>query len=253
MIQKEIFVDIIIPNFNKEAFLDECIQSVINQDFKNWKLYIIDDCSTDKSKEIINKYSTNSKINKFFLTKNKGPSFCRNIGIRKSSSDYICFLDSDDIWEKNKLNDQLRFMIKNDYSFTFSNYTNIYNDNSKKEVITKKKFNLKNFQMDTSINSSTIILKRSIIGLTKFKRINLLEDYLFKCDLLKKNITAYNVNSSLAFYRINSKSRSNSKFKNIYWFWIINKRYNKFNFFKNIFFLFLSIINSFKKYGFKKY
>ena len=144
-------------------------------------------------------------------------------------------------------------MIKNDYSFTFSNYTNNNNDNSKKEVITKKKLNLKNFQKKISINSSTIILKRSIIGLTKFKRINLLEDYLFKCDLLKKNITAYNVNSSLAFYRINSKSRSNSKFKNIYWFWIINKRYNKFNFFKNIFFLFLSIINLFKKYGFKKY
>ena len=96
-------------------------------------------------------------------------------------------------------------MIKNDYSFTFSNYTNIYNDNSKKEVITKKKFNLKNFQMDTSINSSTIILKRSIIGLTKFKRINLLEDYLFKCDLLKKNITAYNVNSSLAFIELIQK------------------------------------------------
>ena len=144
-------------------------------------------------------------------------------------------------------------MIKNDYSFTFSNYTNVYSDNSKKEVITKKKFNLKNFQMDTSINSSTMILKRSIIGLTKFKKINLLEDYLFKCDLLKKNITAYNVNSSLAIYRINSNSRSNSKFKNIYWFWIINKRYNKFNFLKNIFYLFLSIINSIKKYGFKKY
>ena len=105
--------------------------------------------------------------------------------------------------------------------------------------------------MDTSINSSTMILKRSIIGLTKFKKINLLEDYLFKCDLLKKNITAYNVNSSLAIYRINSNSRSNSKFKNIYWFWIINKRYNKFNFLKNMFYLFLSIINSIKKYGFK--
>ena len=145
MIQKEIFVDIIIPNFNKEIFLDECIKSVINQDFKNWKLYIIDDCSTDKSKEIINKYLTNSKIKKLFLTKNKGPSFCRNIGIRKSSSDYVCFLDSDDIWKKNKLNDQLQFMIKNDYSFTFSNYTNIYNNNSKKEVITKKKIQSKRF------------------------------------------------------------------------------------------------------------
>ena len=91
MIQKEIFVDIIIPNFNKEAFLDECIKSVINQDFKNWKLYIIDDCSTDKSKEIIKKYLTNSKIKKLFLKKNKSPPFCRNIGIRKSSSDYVCF------------------------------------------------------------------------------------------------------------------------------------------------------------------
>tara|TARA_A100001011_G_scaffold397540_1_gene498871 strand:- start:993 stop:1754 length:762 start_codon:yes stop_codon:yes gene_type:complete len=253
MRKQDIFVDIIIPNFNKANYLDECIKSVFDQNFKNWKLYIVDDCSTDNSKEIINKYLNNSKIKIYFLKKNKGPSFCRNLGIRKSSNEYISFLDSDDMWKNNKLSDQVQFMRKNNYQFTFSNYTNIYNNNSKEDVKVKKIFNLADFQMDTSINSSTMIIKRSSIGLTKFKKIDLLEDYLFKCDLLKKDITAFNTNSSLAFYRINSNSRSKSKFKNIFWLWKINRDYNNLNFIKNLILLFYSIINSLKKYGFKKY
>ena len=101
-------IDIIIPNYNKSQYLEECINSVVSQTFKNWKLYIVDDFSTDNSLQVIDKYNTVNNINIIKLKKNKGPAFCRNLGVRISSSPYISFLDSDDLWVKNKLEKQIR-------------------------------------------------------------------------------------------------------------------------------------------------
>ena len=109
------WVDVIITNFNKAKFLEECINSVIHQTYKNWKLYIIDDNSNDHSLEIINKFSDLENINIIKLSKNKGPSFCRNYGMRISKSKYISFLDSDDGWAKDKLEKQISFLEKNSF------------------------------------------------------------------------------------------------------------------------------------------
>ena len=84
-------VDIILPNFNKANFIEECINSVINQTYKNWHLYLIDDHSTDNSLEIIDKFKNKKNISFIKLKKNKGPSFCRNLGIRISKAEYIAF------------------------------------------------------------------------------------------------------------------------------------------------------------------
>ena len=108
-----------MPNFNKGKYLNKAINSVLNQSYKNWKLYIIDDFSNDNSSDILKKIKKMKKINIFQLKKNKGPSYCRNLGIKFSKSKYIAFLDSDDIWFKDKLKLQLSYMIKNDYKFTF--------------------------------------------------------------------------------------------------------------------------------------
>ena len=112
-------VDIIMPNYNNANFLDQSIQSVINQSFKNWKIYIVDDSSTDNSKDIILKYKNNKKIKSFFLKKNRGPSYCRNYAISKSKSHLIAFLDSDDFWSKEKLSKQINFMKKKKTTFYF--------------------------------------------------------------------------------------------------------------------------------------
>ena len=101
-----------MPNYNKFNFLNQAIHSVIHQSYKNWKLYIIDDNSKDLSKNILGKFKKNKKINIYYLKQNKGPAFCRNFGIKKSSSNMIAFLDSDDFWPKNKLQTQLKFMLK---------------------------------------------------------------------------------------------------------------------------------------------
>ena len=77
---EKIFVDVILINYNKEPYIEEAVQSVINQTFKNWKLYIIDDNSKDQSLSVIDKFSSLENVNIIKLSKNKGPSFCRNYG-----------------------------------------------------------------------------------------------------------------------------------------------------------------------------
>ena len=245
-------IDIIIPNYNKSQYLEECINSVVSQTFKNWKLYIVDDFSTDNSLQVIKKYNTLNNINIIKLKKNKGPAFCRNLGVRISSSPYISFLDSDDLWVKNKLEKQIIFMIKNKFSFTFSDYYWFKNINSKdyKSTQITNSLSFREFLNNSSINSSTMILKRDIIKNTRFKNVNH-EDYLFKCDILRSGVVAYKINDKLAYYRIIKTSRSSNKFVNLFYLWKINSKYNKLNFFKNLISVISISINSLKKYGFK--
>ena len=125
-------VDIILPNYNKHKFLDETITSVLNQSCSDWRLFIIDNNSKDKSRSVIEKYENNNQIRSIFLKKNMGVAFSRNLGIRLSTSKYIAFLDSDDIWHPLKLKKQLNFMEKNNFMFTFTSYSPFKSINGKK-------------------------------------------------------------------------------------------------------------------------
>ena len=120
--KKKITIDIILPNYNSFNFINETIKSIINQSFKNWKLIIVDDCSNKQTAKILKKFSKNKRIKIYWLKKNYGAGFCRNYAIKKSKSTYIAFIDSDDIWKKDKLETQLRFMEENNYFFTYTSY-----------------------------------------------------------------------------------------------------------------------------------
>ena len=248
-------IDIIVPNYNKANYLDECIGSVLNQTYVNWSLYIIDDCSTDNSSNILNKYKNEKKIKIIKLKKNKGPSFCRNLGMRLSKAEYISFLDSDDYWTNEKLQIQILYMIKNNLNFTYTDYIPFITKNNqkvyKKETNLKKSFRFDDFIINSSINSSTMIIAKKIIKTKKFKKIGLLEDYLFKCDLLKTNIEAKKIDNSLAYYRILPGNRSSNKALNLFYLWKINRRYNNLNLYRNLMSIIGIVVNSIKKYGIK--
>lgn len=248
-------VDIIIPNYNKGVYLKDCISSVLKQTYKNWFLYIIDDCSTDNSLEILESFKKIDNIKIIKLNKNMGPSFCRNLGIRISRSKYISFLDSDDYWTEDKLYEQINFMIKNKYTFTYTDYITIFEAKNNKKIKTniKDSFTFKEFIYNSSINSSTMILERKIIKKIKFRKINLLEDYLFKCKILKDNNKAYKLSKETAFYRVINNSRSNDVFKNLYFLWIINKQFNKLSFVTNLLSVCSISLNSLKKYKLNKF
>ena len=250
----DVEVDIILPNYNSAEYLEETINSIINQTFKNWSLTIVDANSNEETKQILKKYIDHKKIKIIFLKKNKKAGFCRNFAIRNSKSDYIAFIDSDDIWTKEKLSKQLDFMIKNKYHFTYTNYLPFKSDIKKenlKEIKPKKIFNFEMFTKNTSIATSSMVIKRSLIGNTKFTNTKICEDYFFKCEILKKTRYAYCLAENLMSYRIRKNSLQSLKMRNIYWIWYINKNYNKMNLFNNFISIFFISINSIKKYGFK--
>jgi len=246
-------VEIVLPNYNSELYLEETIHSVIKQTFKNWKLTIIDGNSNIETQKILNRYNKHKKINIIKLKKNKKAGFCRNLAIKKSRSDYIAFIDSDDIWKRKKLSDQLNFMLKNNYHFTYTNYMPFMPGVKKKlkEIKPAKFFNFEMFTKNTSIATSSMIIKRSVIGKTRFTNTKICEDYFFKCKILKKIKYAYCLSKNLMKYRIRKNSLQSNKMRNIYWIWYINKKYNKMDIFKNLQSIFLISINSIKKYGIK--
>ena len=250
------FIDIIMPNYNKGEYIEEAIQSVIKQSYKQWNLYVIDDFSNDFSKKVLKKFKKNKKIKVIFLKKNRGPSFCRNMGISLSKSPFISFLDSDDYWPKNKLLLQLDFMIKKKINFTYTDYISFFKENKKKFLKStniQNELNLKTFVRNSSINTSTMILKKEIIKNIKFKNLKKHEDYIFKCEIFRKNrnLVAKKFKNTYAFYRILKNSRSRDRLKSLYYMWMYNRKFNKFSLVDNILSIFFISINSIKKYGFR--
>ena len=127
-----------------------------------------------------------------------------------------------------------------------------YNDNEKqfKKIITLNKFNFKNFTHNTSIATSTMMVRKKVANRIKFTNTAICEDYFYKCRILKKIKFAYCVQKFLTKYRIRNDSLQSNKFRNFFWIWKINRDYNNFNLFQNFTSLFFISLNSIKKYGF---
>ena len=245
--KKKTKIDIILPNYNSSRFILETVKSILGQTYKNWKLIIVDDCSNKETTSILKKIKKNKKIKIFWLKKNHGAGFCRNYAIKKSYSPYIAFIDSDDLWGKNKLKKQINFMKKNDYSFSYTDYET-FGDKIKK-VSNPQKLNYFNFIKNTSIATSTMMIKRNVISNSKFTNTKICEDYYFKCKILKKIKYAFCLNQYLTKYRIRKNSLQSNNLKNFYWIWKINKDYNKLSFLDNCISLIFISLNSLKKYG----
>jgi glycosyltransferase involved in cell wall biosynthesis len=112
-----------MPAFNSAKFISKSIESVLNQTFSSWELIIIDDCSVDNTREVINKYLIDKRIKLVSNLSNQGVAKARNIGILNATYSFISFLDSDDIWDNNKLYEQYNFMVANNLSFTSTDYS----------------------------------------------------------------------------------------------------------------------------------
>lgn len=242
-------VSIIMPNFENLSYLKEAINSVIIQSLKSWELIIVDDKSCTKVTDYLKKIK-NIKIQKIFLKKNKGAAYCRNLALKKAKGKYIAFLDSDDVWKKNKLLTQYKFMKKNNIDFSYTDYYVFKNYIQNKKLIkTPKSFSFDQFIKNTSIGTSTIMIKNKNLKDYKFTNTKICEDYFFKCKLLKNLKIAKSVSKPLTFYRIRKNSLQSNKLRNVYWIWYINKKYNKLNFFKNLQSVVCISFNSLKKYG----
>ena len=246
-------VDIILPVYNSKKYITTTINSIIRQSFKSWNLIIIDDCSNDRTYEILQriqrKYKKDYKIFLYRQNINKGQASARNLGLKNSKSIFIAFIDSDDFWDKNKLLNQIRFMKDNEYNFTYSDYISI-KKNYQKKIIVPDNYNYYSFVKNTSIATSTMIIKSKFINKVSFPSERLCEDYYFKCLILKKT-RAYKCPTVYSYYRIRNNSLQNNRMKVLFALWSINKNLNKMNFFSNLLSVCFIIFNSLKKYGFR--
>lgn len=92
-------ISVIVAVYNTEKYLDRCIESLLNQTYKNMELVIVEDCSTDSSRKLLKKYKGNKNIKVFYNRENRGLSYSRNYGLKKSTGDFIGYIDSDDYVE----------------------------------------------------------------------------------------------------------------------------------------------------------
>lgn len=126
-------ISIIIPAYNSADHISKCLDSIKDNTFKDYEIIIIDDASDDDTTDIIQKYLEDPRISLIRNIDNKGVSYCRNIGINKAKGEYICFIDSDDLVDKDYLKTLYETMIKDRCDWVACNYKKL-NDGYTSEV-----------------------------------------------------------------------------------------------------------------------
>ncbi len=162
-------ISINIVTHNRERYLTGAIQSVLNQDYKNWELIIIDDASTDNTAKLIELFLSDNRIKYYLVEKQKNISCVRNIALSKSNGEYIAVLDSDDVWEdKSKLTKQVEFMEKNRYVVIVGSAASTINNIGKElKTITKPVFDediRKDFLTKNPFFHSSVIFRKEEVN-----------------------------------------------------------------------------------------
>lgn len=242
-------VSIILPVYNSEKFVAKTINSILNQTFTDWELIVIDDFSKDRSLKVIEEL----KNDKFIILKNdqnRGAAYSRNRGINVASGRFIAFVDSDDIWRKDKLEKQIKFMEDNEIGFSFTSYERVRENG---ELLTRV-----NVPMEIKYDEllkNTIILNSTVVFDTKNIDKNLIwmpeyrtsEDTAMFFRILRNGHDAYGINDYLIKYTIRSNSLSSNKFKNMISLWKVYKECENLNFFNRLKNISGYTYNAFKK------
>ena len=248
---KDGLVSIITPAYNAEAYIAETIASVLAQTYTNWEMLIVNDCSQDNTAEIVQSYAAKDKRIKLInLKQNSGAAAARNTAIQNAKGRYIAFLDSDDLWKKEKLKKQLDFMQQNGYAFTYTSYEHFKKakENIQNRVQIPKNLNYKQALKGNKIGCLTVMLDRKQIPNIHFTTQKH-EDYILWLNILKQGITAYGIRESLALYRTgNSKSISGNKFQSALWTWKVYRESQKLSVLKSMYYMLFYVVNGIKKH-----
>jgi glycosyltransferase involved in cell wall biosynthesis len=231
-------VSVITPCYNSQNYISYTIESVIRQTYENWELIIVDDGSEDGSKNIIAKYSEKDpRIKLIELVNNQGPAHARNVGLEIARGRFIAFLDSDDLWDRKKLESQINYMLEYDVSFSFTSYQKINNkgDVVGKPVKAPKVLSYNNLLKSCPIGCLTVIYDQNKIGKHYMPNFLKAQDYALWLKILKTGIHAIGIEENLAFYRIRKSSISRNKLYKAYFQWKIYRKQEKINIIKSIY------------------
>lgn len=228
MNKHDIKISVILPVYNADKHLEKTIESIVTQSYTNMEIIAINDCSNDKSLEILITYKEkDNRIKIHNLDTNAGVAVARNIGINSAQGKYIAFIDSDDIWKSDKLERQLLFMIEKGVVFSYTSIEYI-DENSiimKNKRQIKKVATYKSLLRNTVIATSTVMINKDEIHDIHMPLLRSGQDYAAWLKILRKGIVAHGIDSPLTQYRISSKSLSSNKFKSIMQVWKIQRDY----------------------------
>lgn len=207
-----ILISIIMPAYNAQKYIKDAIQSVLAQTYSNWELIIIDDCSNDNTRNIIEEFSKHdNRIKPIYRKHNSGkPSVAKNSALEYIEGEYIAFLDSDDLWLPQKLEKQMHLMNDQQYFLCYTGGINI-DENSKKIGSFLPKYEngdmFRNMLRRYEINNQSVLIKKEVFS--KFdESIIIGEDYKLFLNIVY-NHKVCNIKEELIQYRCHASSITN--------------------------------------------
>lgn len=243
-------ISVIIPYYKKKKYIEETINSVINQTYENIEIIIIyDDENLDELVNIKKIQKIDSRIKVLVNKKRLGAGESRNVGIRHSRGNYLAFLDADDIWIKNKIEKQVEFMQSHKALISHTSYEVIDKNNKILNKRSARDFsNFNSLLYSCDIGLSTVMIKKTVFEKQiEFPNIKTKEDFVLWIKILKLNIKIYGYKKNLTLWRKLDNSLSSSIYQKLQdGFWVYNK-FMKFGLLKSLYFLFLLSLNSLLK------
>lgn len=225
--KKTPFISIIIPAWNAERTIESAIGSVMRQTETNWELIVLEDHSEDGTYEKIRRIAAgDNRIRIYRNQRNLGVSQTRNRGVKLARGQWIAFLDSDDMWRRDKLEKQLRLMEEKedaDLIFTGSVFMREWDKRTPQSCRQRGGFILSYYQKvperiryqellkQNLISCSSVVVRRELLIQYPMKEGAIHEDYATWLQILRAGGKAYGVNEPLLVYRISEKSRSGDK------------------------------------------
>lgn len=206
-------VSIIMPSYNAERYIAQAIRSVQAQTYQEWELWVIDDASQDGTvKSVQALVQQEPRIHLVKLSENQGPAVARNVGIKQAQGRYIAFLDCDDWWPQDKLQQQLGFMKARQIALSYGGFAKTTEQGEvtaqyRPHGVTTYRDMLKR----AGFNLCTVMYDVEQMGKRYMEPGAISEDYTIWLDILKEGVTAQGLPDVLAFYRTRAQSVSANK------------------------------------------
>ena len=202
-----------MPSYNTAKYISETIESVQSQTYPFWELIIVDDCSTDNTDEVVKPYLLDDRIRYLKNDSNSGAAISRNRALREARGRWVAFLDSDDLWKAEKLENQIDFMEKNNYKFSYTKYVEIDENSNLRGVMISgpkriTKTGMYNYCWPGCL---TVMYDRYFVGDIQIIDIKKNNDYAMWLKICKK-ADCYLYPKVMAKYRKRSGSISNHSY-----------------------------------------
>lgn len=227
---------VIMPAFNSARFIEESIQSVVNQTYHDWELLIYDDGSTDDTASIVSAHALIDKRIKLFLGEgNQGAAVARNLLLDQANGELIAFLDSDDLWLPNKLHEHEVLMCNEEINISFSSYEVIDENGDKTgktvDLNAPGKVGYQDMLKKTAtMGCLTVVIRHAAFEEVSMPIIKQGQDYALWLKLLKETDSAWKIPKVMASYRIVRGSISRNKARKALRQWQIYRQIEKLSF-----------------------